>query len=48
MVGQETVKTPDEVIEHVKEAAEQKKSAVLLRVEYRGQNRFVAVKLATA
>ena len=48
MVGQETVDSPTEVIEYVRQAAEHKKSAVLLRVEYRGQNRFVAVKLATA
>jgi serine protease Do len=48
MVGQKTVESPDDVIEHVRYASEQKQSAVLLRVEYRGQNRFVAVKLATA
>jgi len=48
MVGQKTVDSPDDVIEHVRHASEQKQSAVLLRVEYRGQNRFVAVKLATA
>jgi serine protease Do len=48
MVGQDPVESPADVIEHVQQAAEQKKSAVLLRVEYRGQNRFVAVKLATA
>ncbi len=48
MVGQKQVESPDDVIEHVQQAAEQKKSAVLLRIEYRGQNRFVAVKLATA
>ncbi len=48
MVGQKPVDSPDDVIEHVRKAAEQKKSAVLLRVEYRGQNRFVAVKLAAA
>jgi serine protease Do len=48
MVGQKPVETPDEVIEHVRDAAEKKQSAVLLRVEYGGQNRFVAVKLATA
>ena len=48
MVGQKPVETPDQVVEHVRNAAEQKQSAVLLRVEYRGQNRFVAVKLATA
>jgi serine protease Do len=48
MVGQKPVETPDDVIERVRLAAEQKQSAVLLRVEYRGQNRFVAVKLATA
>lgn len=48
MVGQKQVESPDDVIEHVQQAAEQKKPAVLLRIEYRGQNRFVAVKLATA
>ena len=48
MVGQKAVETPDEVIKHVRDAAEKKQSAVLLRIEYRGQNRFVAVKLATA
>ena len=48
MVGQKSVETPDQVIEHVRHAAEKKLSAVLLRVEYLGQNRFVAVKLATA
>lgn len=48
MVGQKPVETPDQVVEHVRNAAEQKQSAVLLRVEYRGQNRFVAVELATA
>ena len=48
MVGQNAVASPDDVITQVRQAAEQKKSAVLLRVEYRGQNRFVAVKLATA
>ena len=48
MVGQKTVDSPDDVVEHVRNAAEQKRSAVLLRVEYRGQNRFVAVELATA
>ncbi|UCB55413.1 MAG: PDZ domain-containing protein, partial [Thiotrichales bacterium] len=48
MVGQTAVDSPDDVVEHVRNAAEQKQSAVLLRVEYRGQNRFVAVKLATA
>jgi len=48
MVGQKAVETTDDVIELVSEAAEQKQAAVLLRVEYRGQNRFVAVKLASA
>jgi len=48
MVGQKPVESPDDVIERVRHAAEQKRSAVLLRIEYRGQNRFVAVKLATA
>ena len=48
MVGQKAVESLDDVIERVRLAAEQKQSAVLLRIEYRGQNRFVAVKLATA
>ncbi len=48
MVGQEAVESPAEVVEQVRQAAEHRKSAVLLRVEYHGQNRFVAVKLATA
>jgi serine protease Do len=48
MVGQSSVESPDEVIERVRDAAENEHSAVLLRIEYRGQNRFVAVKLANA
>jgi serine protease Do len=48
MVGQKTVDTPDDVIEHVRHAAEKKHSAVLLRVEYRGEKHFISVKLATA
>jgi len=48
MVGQKPVESPDDVIERVRHAAENKLPAVLLRIEYRGQNRFVAVKLATA
>lgn len=48
MVGQEAVKTPDEVIERVKAAADKKHTAVLLRVEFQGEKRFVSVKLASA
>jgi serine protease Do len=48
MVGQKSVDTPDDIIERVRLAAEKKQSAVLLRVEYQGENRFVAVKLAAA
>jgi serine protease Do len=48
MVGQKPVASPGDFIERVRHAAENKQSAVLLRVEYRGENRFVTVKLATA
>jgi len=48
MVGQKPVESPDDVIERVRLAAENKQSAVLLRVEYRGENRFVVVKLVSA
>ena len=48
MVGQKTVETPDDVIERIHLAAEKKHSAVLLRVEYRGEKHFISVKLATA
>lgn len=48
MVGQESVDSPDEVIARVKEAAKQKKSSVLLLVDHKGEQRFVAVKFANA
>lgn len=48
MVGQKVVKTPDEVVERVKAAADKKHTAVLLRVEFQGEKRFVSVKLASA
>lgn len=48
MVGQETVKSPEDVITKVKEAAKEKKSAVVLMVEQDGAQRFVAVKFAKA
>ena len=48
MVGQKVVKTPDEVIQRVKAAADKKHTAVLLRVEFQGEKRFVSVKLASA
>jgi serine protease Do len=48
MVGQEPVRSPDEVVAKVKEAAKRERSAVLLLVEHRGEKRFVAVKFATA
>jgi len=48
MVGQETVKSPQDVIAKVKEAAKEKKSSVLLMVEQDGSQRFVAVKFAKA
>jgi len=48
MVGQDTVKSPQDVIAKVKEAAKEKKSSVLLMVEQDGAQRFVAVKFAKA
>ena len=48
MVGQEPVRSPDEVVAKVKEAAGRERSAVLLLVEHRGEKRFVAVRFATA
>jgi len=48
MVGQRNVATPDEVVESVKQASARKSAAVLLRVEYKGEKRFLAVKLAKA
>ena len=48
MVGQRNVATPDEVVKSVKQASARKSAAVLLRVEYKGEKRFLAVKLAKA
>jgi len=48
MVGQESVNSPDDVITMVKQAAKQKKSSILLLVDHKGEQRFVAVKFATA
>jgi serine protease Do len=46
MVGQQPVSSPDEVAEAVREAAEQDRPSVLLRVEQDGEQRFVPVPLA--
>jgi len=46
MVGQQNVDSPDQVSELVREAIEQKRPAVLLRVEQDGEQRFVAVPLS--
>jgi serine protease Do len=48
MVGQQIVTTPDEVISNVQQAARNKQSAVLLRVQQNGQTQFVTVKFASA
>ncbi len=48
MVGQESVQSPDEVIDKVKQAAREKKPSVLLMVEQNGEQRFVAVKFSKA
>jgi serine protease Do len=46
MVGQEPVKSPDDVARAVREAADQDRPSVLLRVEQDGEQRFVAVPFA--
>jgi serine protease Do len=46
MVGQEAVNAPDDVARAVREAAEQERPSVLLRVEQDGEQRFVAVPFA--
>jgi len=48
MVGQQPVKSPQDVISQVKQAAAEKKSSVLLMVVQNGMQRFVAVKFARA
>ena len=46
MVGQQTVKSPQDVIDQVQLAANEEKSAVLLMVEQNGMQRFIAVRFA--
>jgi len=48
MVGQQTVQSPQDVIARVRQAAADNKPSVLLMLEYNGQQRFVAVKFASA
>jgi serine protease Do len=48
MVGQEVVKSPEDIISKVKQSADEKKSSVLLMVIQNGTQRFVAVKFAKA
>jgi len=48
MVGQEAVKSPEDVISQVKHVASEKKSSVLLMVEHDGIQQFVAVKFTKA
>jgi serine protease Do len=48
MVGQQIVTTADEVIDKVKQAAKNKQSTVLLRVQQNGQTHFVSVKFSRA
>ena len=47
MVGQEAVKSPEDVISQVKQAAAEKKPSVLLMMQHNGMQRFVAVKFAS-
>jgi serine protease Do len=46
MVGQESVTHPDDIARAVREAAEQDRPSILLRVEQNGEQRFVAVPFA--
>jgi serine protease Do len=48
MVGQQAVQSPEDVITRVRQAAADHKPSVLLMLEYNGQQRFVAVKFASA
>ena len=48
MVGQETVQSPEDVIARVQQAAADNRPSVLLMLENKGQQRFVAVKFANA
>lgn len=45
-VGKDTVTTPQDIVAHVRSAHDADKSTVLLRVERRGQERFVAVRFS--
>ena len=48
MVGQEPVKSPEDVIARVQQAAAEDKPSVLLLLKHNGEQRFVAVKFANA
>ncbi len=48
MVGQQTVTSPQEVIEQVQRAVSQEKATVLLMVEQNGAQRYIAVRFAKA
>jgi serine protease Do len=48
MVGQETVQSPEDVISRVQQAADENRTSVLLMLEHKGVQRFVAVKFASA
>jgi serine protease Do len=43
MVGQQPVSSPDDVVSAVRQAAEEDRPSVLIRVEQDGEQRFVAV-----
>lgn len=48
MVDQDVVRSPDEVVARVRQAVSDKRSAVMLLVSHDGEQRFVAVRFATA
>ncbi len=48
MVGQQAVRSPEDVISRVQQAAADNKPSVLLMLENNGRQRFVAVKFASA
>ena len=48
MLGQETVRSPADVVSGLQQATMENKSSVLLLLEYSDQQRFVAVKIAEA
>jgi serine protease Do len=47
MVGMESVDTPDQVVAAVREAIEEKRESLILRVEKDGRPLFIAVPFAT-